>query len=82
MTETSFTADETILIYRLLNSSEQEMLSAIPAVSDEAADNIRENLVLLRSARDKLRRLLVDLGLNPFDIDDFEDDDSLSDVLT
>ena len=82
MTETSFTADETILIYRLLNSSEQEMLSAIPTVSGESADAIRENLALLRSARDKLRCILTDLGLNPFDIDDFEDDDSLSDVLT
>ncbi len=82
MTETSFTADETILIYRMLNGSEREMLSALPAVSSEEADAIRENLALLRSARDKLRCLLVDLGLNPFDIDEFENDDSLSDVLT
>lgn len=82
MSDISFSTDETILIYRMLNSSEQEMLSAIPTVSGEAADNIRENLALLRSARDKLRCLLVDLGLNPFDIDDFENDDALSDVLT
>jgi len=81
MSEISFSTDETILIYRMLNSSEKEMLSAIPVVSAEEADAIRENLALLRSARNKFRGLLCDIGVSPYDIDDFEADDSRTSLL-